>query len=304
VIPFDNLVQPIWEVSPYPIAVISFERDPRQRKFFYVNSAFTALTGYTAVEAVGSPFALLGGPKTSKSAIEECEAAIARGQAATAAVVHYRKDGSPYVANMTVAPLVEPDGHAHFLISIETLIASRDPEAATETAAPRSVVVPLSLPMPLKEFPGGIIPNHLVSHPELDALQAVWTRLRGDRPLPQRGDFDLRTMLRWAPHLSIATAMPAGRFQFRLFGTDLARVYGQDLTGRFLDELAPRDLWSVITLHYQEVVRTLQPLFAPISVANGRWYSEISRLLLPLAVDGDGATVSFIMGCDYVRSVY
>jgi PAS domain len=208
------------------------------------------------------------------------------------------------VANFTIAPLVEPDGSAHFLISIETPIS---PPNADETAgAPdiKGVVIPLSLPMPLTEFPVGKLPKHLVSHPELDALQALWTKMRGDRPLPQRADFDLKTVLRWARHLSIATAMRTGRFQFRLFGTDLARVYGQDLTGRFLDELTPRDLWSVITLHYQEVVRTRLPLFAPISLANGRWYSEVSRLLLPLATEGDGDRVAFIMGADYVRSAY
>lgn len=40
-----KLVQPIWEFSPYPIAVIDLGRDPEKRKFFYVNPAFTALTG-------------------------------------------------------------------------------------------------------------------------------------------------------------------------------------------------------------------------------------------------------------------
>jgi hypothetical protein len=55
-------------------------------------------------------------------------------------------------------------------------------------------------------------------------------------------------------------------------------------------------------LHYQEVVETRQPLFAPVSIANGRWYNEVSRLLLPLAAEQDG--VSFIMGADYARTIY
>ncbi len=93
--------------------------------------------------------------------------------------------------------------------------------------------------------------------------------------------------------------MPTGRFQFRLFGSDLAFVYGQDLTGRFLDELSPKDLWAVVILHYQEVARTLRPLFAPISIANGRWYSEVSRLLLPIAAEHEANTVGFIMAIDY-----
>jgi hypothetical protein len=91
---------------------------------------------------------------------------------------------------------------------------------------------------------------------------------------------------------------PEGRFQFRLFGTELANVYGRDLTGCFLDELTPNDLWLVVILHYQEVVRTRQPLFAPISISNGRWYTEVSRLLLPLSTN---AHVNFIMSADYKR---
>ena len=46
-------------------------------------------------------------------------------------------------------------------------------------------------------------------------------------------------------------------------------------------------------------MRTQQPLFAPISIANGGWYSEVSRLLLPLA--NDRADVAFVMAADYPR---
>jgi hypothetical protein len=208
------------------------------------------------------------------------------------------------VAFSTIAPLVEPDGSAHFLILIETEHLPPEPVSMPNAEFDKGSIVPLFLPMPLEEFPAGHLPRHLVSHPELDAVQALWTRKRGDRLLPQRTDFDLATMSRWASHLSIATVMPKGQFQFRLFGTELARVYGQDLTGRFLDDLTPKDLWSVIVLHYQEVVSTLRPLFAPISVANGRWYTEVSRLLLPLASESDVNTAAAIMGVDYKRAAF
>ena len=105
--------------------------------------------------------------------------------------------------------------------------------------------------------------------------------------------------MQWVPHLSIATATPDGRFEFRLFGTELTRLYGRNLTGSVLDDLTPKDLWSVVIMHYREVVRTRHPLFAPISIANGRWYNEVSRLLLPLANDGDA--VAYVMAADYPR---
>jgi hypothetical protein len=85
-----------------------------------------------------------------------------------------------------------------------------------------------------------------------------------------------------------------------LFGTELTRVYGRDLTEFCLDQLSPGDLWSVVIMHYQAVVKTRRPLFAPISISNGRWYSEVSRLLLPLS--SDDCPVAFIMGADYSRT--
>ena len=301
---FDRLIQPIWEISPYPIAVIGLDGDPEQRKFVYANPAFAALTRYSRAELVDRPTAILNGPKTSPALIAECRAQVAKGLPSELVFVHYRKDGSEYLARSTVAPLVEPDGSTQFLMWIETILpaAIEAGDSASETAAGGAVLVPLILPMPLREFPGGQLPKHLPSHPELDALQALWTSLRGKRSLPERADFDLRTVRRWATHLSVATVTPEGRFQFRLFGTELARVYGRDLTGRFLDELVPRDLWSVITLHYREAVKTRLPLFAPISIANGQWYNEVSRLLLPLGSGGE--EVAFVMGADYPRTAY
>jgi len=304
VIPLDNLIQPIWDISPYPIAITDFDGDPKLRKILYVNSAFSMTTGYSNTEAVGQPATLLYGPKTSQAKIQEYEALIKLGKPCRTTLTLYRKDGSAYVAFSTIAPLVEPDGSARFLISVETEHSSPGSASMPKAEIEKAVVVPLFLPMPLEEFPAGHLPRHLASHPELDAVQELWTRKRGDRLLPLRTDFDLATMSRWASHLSIATVMPKGRFQFRLFGTELARVYGQDLTGRFLDELTPKDLWSVIVLHYQEVVSTLRPLFAPISVANGRWYTEVSRLLLPLASDSDVKTAVAIMGIDYKRAAF
>lgn len=116
--------------------------------------------------------------------------------------------------------------------------------------------------MPLFPLPTTDYPQHLTSHPELGALEALWVEVCGRRALSSRGDIDLSVMKRWAFHLSIAVVTHKGRFQFRLFGTELINVYGRDLTGRFLDELTPHDLRSVVILHSREVVKTRKPLFA------------------------------------------
>ena len=93
---------------------------------------------------------------------------------------------------------------------------SPDGVSTAETISNEAIVVSFVIPMPLKEFRGGTLPKLLLSHPELDALLVLLIRLRGDRPLPQRSDFDLTTVQRWAALLSIAMVMPTGRFQYRL----------------------------------------------------------------------------------------
>ena len=105
--------------------------------------------------------------------------------------------------------------------------------------------------MPLHELSRAHHPRHLSSHPELDALKALGVEVCGERALPSRREFDLDVMRRWAPHVSVAVVTPDGRFQFRLFGTELAHVYGRDLTGCFL-EVDANDLWLVVLLHYPD----------------------------------------------------
>jgi PAS domain S-box-containing protein len=298
-ISFDKLGAQIWDAFPFSVVVTDYVAEPKQRKIVYVNPAFTQLTGFAAQEAVGKPVTLLDGPETDAIRSAECEATLKNSKAYEATFLHHRKDGTEYISRATVAPLIEPDGSAKFLMLLEMMVSSIE-QSALSNESP--YVVPLTLPMALREYPSATMPKHLASHPELDALRDLWTTTCKDRALPQRLEFELGMVQRWASHLSVATVTPVGHFQFRQFGADLTALYGRDLSGCILDDLTPKDLWSVVILHYREVVRTRKPLFAPISISNGRWYSEVSRLLLPLSDGGD--VVSFVMGADYARHAH
>jgi PAS domain S-box-containing protein len=300
VIHLDHLGPQIWNSSPFSIMVTDYAAEPEQRKIIYVNSAFTNLTGFTAAEVVGKPVTLIEGPRTDPSRAAECEATLKNCKTYDATFSHYRKDGSEYLSRATVAPLIEPDGNAKFLMLIEVMVSSIGQSTINEESPLVGAFVSLSLPMPLREYPSNAMPTHLPSHPELDALKELWTTLRGRRRLPRRSDFDFGRVKRWVTQLSVATVMPDSRFQYRLFGTELTRLYGRDLTGCIIDDLPPKDLWSIVVTHYREVVRTRQPLFAPVSIANGRWHNEVSRLLLPLD-DDKGDAVAFVMAADYPR---
>ena len=294
-----QLLQPLWAISSEPIVITGNEQDPGARSILYVNQAFTDMTGYSSEEAVGQPASFLHGYFTDAAAVQKSEEHLRAGDLQEYVLRHYRKNGSTYQCAITRAPLVDLDGISEYLISMYKLIPDNGPPALDTVL--QDSTVSLTIPMPLREFPDGNLPKHLHSHPELDALKALWDEVRSAGALPNRGDFTLDIMARWAPHLSIALVLPDGRFQFRLFGSDLSNVYGRDLTGCFLNELTPHDLWTVVTEHYRAVVRTGEPLFAPISVSNGRWYNEVSRLLLPLSGNDQ---VHFVMGADYKRILH
>jgi PAS domain S-box-containing protein len=292
-----RLLQPLWEVSSEPIVVTGNERNPDDRSILYINQAFTDMTGYSSDEAMGQSWNMLHGETTDSDSIRISEEQLRAGLFEECVLQHYRKNGSVYRCAITRAPLVDLDGTSEYLISMYKLLSESNSTAAD---ALQSRPVPLTIPMPLREFPDGKLPKHLPSHSELDALLELWREVRDAGALPNRGDFTLDVMKRWAPHLSIALVLLGGRFQFGLFGSELSKVYGRDLTGCFLDDLTPHDLWSVVTEHYRAVIRTGEPQFAPISVSNGRWYNEVSRLLLPLSGNGE---VNFVMGADYKRDL-
>ena len=179
----DNPGPQIWDSSPFSIVVTDYAAEPRQRKIVYVNTAFTDMTGFAADELIGKSPALIDGPRTDPIRSAECEATLKNGKTYDATFFHYRKDGSEYLSRATVAPLIEPDGKAKFLMLIEVMVSSIERSAHNENASVVGAFVPLTLPMPLREYPSSTRPKHLPSHPELDALKEFWTSVRGKRAL-------------------------------------------------------------------------------------------------------------------------
>src|SRR5690242_20392284 len=116
-----KLGPPTWDASPFSIVVTDYPADPGQRKIVYVNPAFTRLTGFAAEEVVGKRAMMLDELGGDPARWAECEAVLRSGKTYEATFVHRRKDGAEYLSRATVAPLIEPDGHARFLMLIEMM---------------------------------------------------------------------------------------------------------------------------------------------------------------------------------------
>mgnify|MGYP002619840570 CR=1 FL=1 len=84
----------------------------------YVNPAFTRITGYALEEVRGCKQSILSYQRTPKSVYQSLWAALLDGRDWSGRLLNRRKDGSPYIADLTVTRVAVPgaDGEAvHYL---------------------------------------------------------------------------------------------------------------------------------------------------------------------------------------------
>jgi diguanylate cyclase (GGDEF)-like protein/PAS domain S-box-containing protein len=81
----------------------------------YVNPGFEALTGYPSVDLIGRNLRLLQGEDREQDARHRLREAMGRGESCRVLMRNYRKDGTVFWNEMTVAPLNDAEGRVtHF----------------------------------------------------------------------------------------------------------------------------------------------------------------------------------------------
>jgi hypothetical protein len=132
---------------------------------------------------------------------------------------------------------------------------------------------------------------------QMEVLE-YWDSLKAGERIPRRADFKPGNILRRLPLVSLVdVSFDASRFRFRLTGTGLRDVFGGDLTGRHLDDLALGDQYDHWHGVYRHVARTGEPAqgFTPLTW-RGKPGVIQAWLRLPLA-DANGV-VNVILGYD------
>lgn len=90
----------------------------------YVNDAWEEMTGYTREEVLGRNPRLLQGPETADEATETIGAAIESGTSITAEIRNYRRDGTPFWNELTLAPIRE-DGEVELYVGFQNDVTAR-----------------------------------------------------------------------------------------------------------------------------------------------------------------------------------
>lgn len=88
-------------------------------RILYVNPAFTDITGYRPEEVIGKTPRILQGPDTEPWVIDEMKQCMERGEPFEGEAINYRKDGTPYVNQWSIAPVHDEEGSLTHWVSVQ-----------------------------------------------------------------------------------------------------------------------------------------------------------------------------------------
>lgn len=119
-------------------------------------------------------------------------------------------------------------------------------------------------------------------------LYDYWLRSAGTRRMPARSDLDPLKVPRLLPHLGlIDVGNGLDQASFRLAGTRLRDVYGQEITGKRVDEVFSGDRAAYWRRIHERVMRLGLPLHGVVhGPIQGRDHIVLFWLRLPLSEDG------------------
>ena len=94
-------------------------------RILYVNEAFTAMTGYSLAEAVGSTPRMLQSPRTDRRELGRLRRALERWEAVKVELLNVRKDGSEFWVQFIVVPVCDDAGWFTHWVSIQRDVTER-----------------------------------------------------------------------------------------------------------------------------------------------------------------------------------
>lgn len=116
--------------------------------------------------------------------------------------------------------------------------------------------------------------------------------LAGDRRRPAWRDFDLMAVQPpYIPYTNVADVIDGGvDFRFLFFGTSLTEIFGQELTGKRLSEVVPRELGEAVAANMLRMLKVREP-FVVSGLINPRHTVQLHTLVrMPLSDDGAAIT--------------
>lgn len=118
--------------------------------------------------------------------------------------------------------------------------------------------------------------------PELQELTALWDKARRGGGIPAIGGLSPVDVAPYLAHIVIVEVEETtDRIRFLQMGRELTPLFGDDMVGRYLDEM-PAALRDHVEGTYRAMVAERAPQYAEFEVAGDSWMVIFERLMLPL----------------------
>jgi hypothetical protein len=141
-------------------------------------------------------------------------------------------------------------------------------------------------------------------HSSLQELQAYWRAKKGHRIAPPRSAIEPNEIKALLPNILLIDVVGAPpRFRARLFGSKLIEAYGEEVTGRFGDEVDLDNVAPELMAFLESAARDCKPQFlrAEFTKQSGR-HLKYEQIILPLSEDGK--TVNMLLSAYNVEKAY
>ncbi|TKX74012.1 PAS domain-containing protein [Halorubrum sp. GN11_10-6_MGM] len=112
-------------VEDAPIGISISDPDLPDYPLVYVNGAWEDHTGYPVEEALGRNPRFLQGPGTDPETVAEIAEALGNEEQVTVEIRNYRRDGTPFWNELTVAPVYDEDGELAHYVGFQNDISDR-----------------------------------------------------------------------------------------------------------------------------------------------------------------------------------
>jgi diguanylate cyclase (GGDEF)-like protein/PAS domain S-box-containing protein len=103
-----ELYRRLVETSPEGVVLVDAQNP--ERPVIYANPGFEALTGYSAAELIGRNLRFLQGDDREQDGRHRLREALKTGESCRVLLRNYRKDGRVFWNEMTILPLLDPQG--------------------------------------------------------------------------------------------------------------------------------------------------------------------------------------------------
>jgi hypothetical protein len=126
-------------------------------------------------------------------------------------------------------------------------------------------------------------------------LYDYWTGKRAGRDFPARRDIDPLELGGLLPHVFLIDVLDGPPyFRFRLSGTGVDDIHGQNLTGKSPRDIKTVEIAAAVETQYRQAVADRRPRCDHVTLlAADQSYWHFERLILPLSDDGTTINMLF-----------